>query len=687
MIQCVVNSEPGIVNRAEFRSQNMLIPNPAVGAEVGSKQQTVNTQTRQSSDDEQGTKSGLHLLADQAFQAACDEDSPDAETPNPHQGSTRPTNAAGPLPIDKYASTRLAGTVEVISQDVLHKTICKPGAGAAEVTQLFSFWRPRSTNPGRRSTVLTLSEKQQDMMYALAGCSDVVFLISRVNMGVRKAIEEQYSIDKYNFATWFKNRGRNPSKNYQSVKRPRDQSQAGADQAKSSPSKVWPQKIGDLPPSEPKSIAASMYEALPRPVTICSSESDSHWVKQQLAARHGTHVALQQQQQQQLGNQQLHLAALNPRLVTPEPRMMPSLVWDHPKGQLMRDLSQQAADLSSPLTREQVPLEASSKPGIISLTSSADLPAVYNSASQLQSQQVPLIFIPTSNQVFGQHRSYDADSSIGINKHADKMERSGHNAGRGALNLSIRPSEDRHAAQVHAYAHGSRPRSPVSAPASSSRGAKSMSPPPEPATAAPATTSISDDRIDDQPSKQHKTFSPADYYKAWKPVAQKVRSLPVAATPDAPKFGTVLPPTQPVMLSLPTLLSSGLLLMPSVNLSSVNLSRSMDLQDRSLPLLQSQCLVQQSPVTWQQLLLANSNTQQPQGLSQAAHQTHLLQSRQGTRSQDLGVPYVLLNQGSSLHNPTAIPLDLCSGSLSGSWPGPLTFSLPPMTSQLEAHPR
>ncbi len=86
----------------------------------------------------------------------------------------------------------------------------------------------------RQSPLLSMSERQQDIMYALAGCSDVMFLISRVQsevrgafvslplplvsgvlalrLQVRKAIEEVYGVSKFNFALWFKNRGRNPCK-------------------------------------------------------------------------------------------------------------------------------------------------------------------------------------------------------------------------------------------------------------------------------------------------------------------------------------------------------------------------------------------------------------------------------------------------------------------------------------------
>ena len=44
-----------------------------------------------------------------------------------------------------------------------------PGAAAADVKSLFNFWRPCVANPGRKSSVLSLTDRQLDAMYALAG--------------------------------------------------------------------------------------------------------------------------------------------------------------------------------------------------------------------------------------------------------------------------------------------------------------------------------------------------------------------------------------------------------------------------------------------------------------------------------------------------------------------------------------
>ena len=43
------------------------------------------------------------------------------------------------------------------------------GADTKPVTDLFTFWRPRFTTSGRKSQLLTLTDRQLDAMYALAG--------------------------------------------------------------------------------------------------------------------------------------------------------------------------------------------------------------------------------------------------------------------------------------------------------------------------------------------------------------------------------------------------------------------------------------------------------------------------------------------------------------------------------------
>uniref|UniRef100_A0A7R9YRC3 Uncharacterized protein n=1 Tax=Chlamydomonas euryale TaxID=1486919 RepID=A0A7R9YRC3_9CHLO len=108
---------------------------------------------------------------------------------------------------EKYASTKIASGSDVICQETLLSVIIQPGNRDLEIPQLFSFWRPRMSLHPRRSSALNMSTKQLDIMYALAGCSDVMFTISRVMLEVRAACEQVYGIDKDMFARWFKNRG------------------------------------------------------------------------------------------------------------------------------------------------------------------------------------------------------------------------------------------------------------------------------------------------------------------------------------------------------------------------------------------------------------------------------------------------------------------------------------------------
>lgn len=46
--------------------------------------------------------------------------------------------------------------------------ITEPGAGDKEVTDMFTFWRPSPQN-SRKSAILHMTDKQLDVMYALAG--------------------------------------------------------------------------------------------------------------------------------------------------------------------------------------------------------------------------------------------------------------------------------------------------------------------------------------------------------------------------------------------------------------------------------------------------------------------------------------------------------------------------------------
>ena len=53
-------------------------------------------------------------------------------------------------------------------QDQFMAVITEPGAGDKEVTDMFTFWRPTPHN-SRKSAILHMTDKQLDIMYALAG--------------------------------------------------------------------------------------------------------------------------------------------------------------------------------------------------------------------------------------------------------------------------------------------------------------------------------------------------------------------------------------------------------------------------------------------------------------------------------------------------------------------------------------
>lgn len=65
------------------------------------------------------------------------------------------------------------------------RTILRPGASERSVSELFNFYRPRKRPRSTSSAILAkLSEEQHDVMYALAGCSDVCSTMSRVDKPV-----------------------------------------------------------------------------------------------------------------------------------------------------------------------------------------------------------------------------------------------------------------------------------------------------------------------------------------------------------------------------------------------------------------------------------------------------------------------------------------------------------------------
>lgn len=58
----------------------------------------------------------------------------------------------------------------------------KSPAGTRPMQQLFDFWRSRPQHS--RSNILTLSDEQHDVLYALAGCSDVAFSPTNISQPV-----------------------------------------------------------------------------------------------------------------------------------------------------------------------------------------------------------------------------------------------------------------------------------------------------------------------------------------------------------------------------------------------------------------------------------------------------------------------------------------------------------------------
>eukprot|EP00798_Chlamydomonas_sp_ICE-L_P014364 gene14364-20364_t len=109
-------------------------------------------------------------------------------------------------PVDKGVSS-IAGV-----KDEFYDVMMSSAAEGREFNELFNFKGSRSISSARKSAVLNLSPRQHDAMYVLAGCADVRFLISNVSRKLRSFMDEVYDISKEAFNTWYKNRGRNPSK-------------------------------------------------------------------------------------------------------------------------------------------------------------------------------------------------------------------------------------------------------------------------------------------------------------------------------------------------------------------------------------------------------------------------------------------------------------------------------------------
>lgn len=104
----------------------------------------------------------------------------------------------------ELATTKLVGgSGEIISQTKFMEAAMKSRKDASE---LFEFRWPRERQASRTSAILNLTPRQHGAMYALAGCSDVMYVMSRVRLEVREMLLTVYGIDKQQFYTWFKNR-------------------------------------------------------------------------------------------------------------------------------------------------------------------------------------------------------------------------------------------------------------------------------------------------------------------------------------------------------------------------------------------------------------------------------------------------------------------------------------------------
>lgn len=70
------------------------------------------------------------------------------------------------------------------AQEVFTRTITRAGAAQQEVAALFDFYRPIKRPSAMASTILRLTDKQHDVLYALSGCSDVSCTMSKVDKKV-----------------------------------------------------------------------------------------------------------------------------------------------------------------------------------------------------------------------------------------------------------------------------------------------------------------------------------------------------------------------------------------------------------------------------------------------------------------------------------------------------------------------
>ena len=70
-------------------------------------------------------------------------------------------------------------------QDELLQTLQAAGP-SVPVTDLMSFWRPKAAHNSKQSNLLMLGVEQINLMYALACCADVKFLVGQVSTEVSR---------------------------------------------------------------------------------------------------------------------------------------------------------------------------------------------------------------------------------------------------------------------------------------------------------------------------------------------------------------------------------------------------------------------------------------------------------------------------------------------------------------------
>lgn len=66
--------------------------------------------------------------------------------------------------------------------------ISEEGAGEKDVGEIFTFWKPKQRAGQKSSNILQLTPKQHDAVYALAGCADVMYNISKISQRVREGV-------------------------------------------------------------------------------------------------------------------------------------------------------------------------------------------------------------------------------------------------------------------------------------------------------------------------------------------------------------------------------------------------------------------------------------------------------------------------------------------------------------------